>query len=141
MRWSFLLVSTVLFTLSSGAGAGEKPRTAEELYQALGGLWRPVDEKKPLEVFWLHRNEKGVPEGPNDGPWRVRLAFTPRGPDDFSGQPAQVEADGNGLKVTLPDSAKARTLRIDKRGDRFVVEVAGGQFAGVYQVQRRPSKQ
>lgn len=141
MRRLLLLSTTALFALAAGP---DRRGTAEDLYASLGGLWRPADEKAPLECFWLHRNEKGVEDGPNSSPWRVRLAFNPRGPDDYSGPAARVEADNGGLTVTLPAATaggRPLVLRIAKKGDKVLVRVTGGRFAGTYEVRRGPAKQ
>jgi hypothetical protein len=93
---------------ASGLAEDKKPKTADQLYKEVGGLWRPVDEKKPLETFWLHQGEK-APAGQEGTPWRIHLAFSHRSADDYIGPPVKVEVEGEGLKITLVPAGEGGT--------------------------------
>src|SRR5262245_23435551 len=103
-RWSmrvWLGIVLVCVLAAPGLAEDKKPKTTDELYKELGGLWCPVDEKKSLETFWLHQGEK-APAGQEGTPWRVHLYFSPRSADDYTGPPVKVEVEGEGLKLILP---------------------------------------
>jgi len=146
------LASTLLagILLSAPAGRGDvtkkPPKSPEELYAALKGPWRAAAEESPLAGFWLHRNEKAPVPPVGASPWGVILDFRPGSPEGYRGPPAKVEADGDGLKITLPPAGKdekrgTRALHVRRNGDTLEVRVTGGRFEGTYELRRVPSKQ
>lgn len=122
-------------------------KTVGQLYAAhFPGPWGADGGKARLGGLWLHRNEKGRANRPNEGLWRINLNFAGGGPEGFRGTPEKVEADGDGLKITLPpagkgEGRKTRVLRIQRAGNKLKVRVIGGRFEGAYELKRVPSKQ
>lgn len=142
-----LVLSILVLALSAPGAEREKPaKTPEQLYGRLGGPWRSDDDKSPLAGVWLHRNEKSDPPSPKALPWSVILDFRGGSPEGYSGEPARVKVDGDGLKITLPparvdEKRRTHTLRLQRDGDRLEVRVSGGRFAGTYHLKRVASKQ
>jgi hypothetical protein len=129
-----------------GDEPGKARTSPEELYEALKGPWRADDEKSLLGGFWLHRHEKGPLPAPGASPWGVRLDFRRGGAETYRGAAAKVEADGYGLKISLPSAGQGetrttRTLRVRRLGDKLEVRVTDGDAAGTYELRRAPSKQ
>src|SRR5262249_22110212 len=95
---------------------------------------------------WLHRNEKAPVPPPGTSPWGVIVDFTRGSPEGYRGEPEKVQADGDGLKITLPPAGKeekrgTRVLRISRDGDKLEVRVTGGCGEGTYTLKRVASKQ
>ena len=140
----FLVAVVIVAVL---AAEPEKPqKSAEELYAALKGPWRAGDEKSPLQGVWLHRNEMAPVPPPGTSPWGVIVDFTRGSPEGYRGEPEKVQADGDGLKITLPPAGKeekrgTRVLRISRDGDKLEVRVTGGCCEGTYTLKRVASKQ
>jgi hypothetical protein len=144
---ALLIVGVLISPITVRAAEPEKPQKApEELYAALKGPWRADDEKSPLQGVWLHRNEKAPVPPPGASPWGVIVDFARGSPEGYRGEPEKVEADGDGLKVTLPKAGKdekrgTRVLRIRRDGDKLEVRVTGGCCEGTYELKRVASKQ
>src|SRR5262245_64175836 len=96
-----MILIAVTLTPPTTVEADKPAKTPEEMYESVKGPWQPTDEKSPLASMWLNRHEKGPEVGPNES-WHVILRFTGAGPEGYRGAPANVEVDGDGLKVTLP---------------------------------------
>src|SRR5215472_8085766 len=105
MRALAAALAAGLLALPPFAGPAEPDKakkTAEQLYAAFyRGPWRADGGKSRLRGLWLHRGEKGPANKLNEGPWGLILDFS-GGPEGYRGTPEKVEADGDGLKITLP---------------------------------------
>jgi hypothetical protein len=146
MRGRLTILAVGILVLASVVGGADDPKkgkTVEELYPVLKGDWVSADKKATLTRFQLGKYEKKPADFASE--WHIGLVFTPGDGQGYYGPAEKVEADGDGLKITLPppgkdDKRQTRILTVKRDEDKLEVRLLDGPFKGTWKLAQQAGK-